>query len=128
MRANGRADTRPEVALRRELHRRGLRFRKHLAIVAGAVRVRPDIVFPLQRVAVFIDGCFWHCCTEHGTSPQANAGYWAGKLTRNRQRDARVNDSLAKHGWRIIRIWEHVPVADAATYVAAALAVERRCS
>jgi DNA mismatch endonuclease, patch repair protein len=117
MRGNRRADTRPEIAVRSCLHRAGLRFRKDLPLVVGETRVRPDIVFTRARVAVFIDGCFWHCCPDHGNKPKANVEYWTSKLRRNRERDARVNRALAGAGWKVIRIWEHVAPVDAAKRV-----------
>jgi DNA mismatch endonuclease (patch repair protein) len=107
MRANRRCDTRPEVALRSALHRRGLRFRKDAPIVAEQRKARVDIAFPRQRVAVFVDGCFWHRCPQHGTEPRANATYWQAKLDRNQARDATVNLALESCGWTVIRVWEH---------------------
>ena len=70
-------------------------------------QVRPDFVFARQRVAVFVDGCFWHGCRWHGTRPQGNAAFWAKKLAGNQARDRRVNRVLRRHGWRVLRIWEH---------------------
>jgi DNA mismatch endonuclease (patch repair protein) len=77
--------------------------------------VRPDVVFTRARVAVFVDGCFWHCCPVHGNEPQANTGYWLPKLRRNIARDVSVNAALEKNGWTIVRGWEHegpVAIAD----------------
>ena len=95
-------DTKPERAVRSELHRRGLRFRKHVRALPGA----PDIVFPRQRVAVFVDGDFWHGyrlpAWEQGLKP-----YWREKIRRNRRRDQRNFARLRKLGWTVIRIWEH---------------------
>src|SRR5205085_2043641 len=105
MRANKRENTRPEARLRSALHRRGFRFRKHLPIEAGELRVRPDVVFTRQRVAVFVDGCFWHDCPIHGNAPRANAVYWRMKLARNRVRDGTVNDALRRSGWTVLRVW-----------------------
>ncbi len=122
MRGNRRVDTRPEMLLRSELHRRGLRFRKHLAIDALSLRVRPDIVFTGQRFAVFVDGCFWHGCAQHGTHPRSNSAYWEAKLARNRARDEIVQETLQSAGWQVLRIWEHVPPAAAAEIVAKAVA------
>ena len=82
MRANRRRDTGPELALRRELHRRGLRYRVDHAPIAG-LRCRADIVFTRARVAVFVDGCFWHACPEHGNIPTANREWWQAKLELN---------------------------------------------
>jgi DNA mismatch endonuclease, patch repair protein len=118
MRGNKKFDTKPEARLRSELHRRGLRFRKHLRIEAAyGVRVAPDIAFPKKRLAIFVDGCFWHRCPEHGTSPRANSEYWLTKLNRNVERDERVNAALVEAGWTVVRLWEHVSIQDAADAV-----------
>lgn len=101
-----RRDTAPEMALRRELHRRGLRYRVDRAPIAG-LRSRADVVFVRQRVAVFVDGCFWHGCPEHGTLPKSNAAWWADKLQANAERDRRVTRRLEDEGWKVIRAWEH---------------------
>ena len=99
--------TKPEVLLRSMLHRAGLRFRKDRLIPLSPRGVRADVVFPRQRVAVFMDGCYWHRCPEHGTMPMTNHEYWLAKFQMNIARDARHNASLADRGWRVIRIWEH---------------------
>lgn len=114
MRRNRRRDTRPEIALRSELHRRGLRFRKDLPLRVEGRVVRPDIVFTRARLAVFVDGCFWHACPIHGTEPRANTDYWRPKLARNVARDRAVDAALRQAGWRVLRAWEH----DSATAVA----------
>jgi len=121
MRGNRKYDTSPERRLRSALHRRGLRFRKHTQIQGESVRVAPDIVFPRRRLAVFVDGCFWHSCPQHGSRPRTNSNYWSTKLARNESRDARVNDELAAAGWSVLRIWEHIPTDDAVLLVTAAL-------
>lgn len=121
MRGNRRSDTSPEVRVRSELHRRGMRFRKQLLIAAGGIRVRADVAFPRPRLAIFLDGCFWHRCPEHGNSPKSNAAYWSAKLDRNVERDLRVLAALSSEGWRVLRIWEHVPADLAADQVQAAL-------
>lgn len=105
--ANRRRDTAAELRLRSELHARGLRFRKDLLVRAGKVRVHPDIVFTRAKVAVFLDGCFWHACPEHGTVPKSNVGYWQPKLAANVERDRRVNKALTADGWLVRRVWEH---------------------
>ncbi|MCU1355157.1 MAG: mismatch repair protein Vsr [Acidimicrobiales bacterium] len=115
--ANRRVDTKPEVQLRSLLHRRGLRFRKDLLIRAEGVRVRPDIVFTRRRLAVFLDGCFWHGCPEHQHIPKSNRDYWVPKLEANIRRDDRVSAALVEAGWRVVRIWEHVPAEAAAQMV-----------
>lgn len=102
----GRRDTAPELAVRRELHRRGRRFFVDRQ-VSRRCRVRPDLVFPRARVAVFVDGCFWHHCEEHTHLPKANAELWRRKLLANRQRDARNQAILTAEGWRVVRSWEH---------------------
>jgi DNA mismatch endonuclease, patch repair protein len=107
--ANRRTDTGPEIAIRSLLQRSGHRFRKDLPIQAGGKKVRPDIVFTRQRVAVFIDGCFWHRCPDHGLIPIRNNSYWRPKLEGNAQRDKLVNQSLQSAGWRVLRFWEHTP-------------------
>jgi len=108
MKANRRADTKPELALRRALHGMGYRYRKDYRLdLAGGVRVRPDIVFTARRVAVFVDGCFWHCCPEHGSQPAANSWYWEPKLRRNVERDRAADAALGDAGWTVIRLWEH---------------------
>ncbi|MFB9684653.1 very short patch repair endonuclease [Amycolatopsis plumensis] len=121
MRANRRTDTKPEVTLRKELHRLGYRYRKDLPIVLEGVRVRPDIVFTKRKVAVFVDGCFWHVCPEHGRHPTSNEWYWTPKLRRNMSRDQLVTEALIDAGWRVVRIWEHVPLRDAVSAVEAAI-------
>ncbi|WP_407655876.1 very short patch repair endonuclease [Capillimicrobium parvum] len=108
MRANRRRDTGPEVAVRSLLHRAGLRFFVDRPLrLADGLSVRPDISFPRSRTAVFIDGCFWHVCPEHGTRPRRNQEYWAPKLQRNVERDRRVDRALANAGWIVARYWEH---------------------
>ena len=98
--------TAPELAIRRELHRRGLRYRVNLPL-AGFGGARPDIVFTRIRVAVFVDGCFWHCCPDHKTFPKTNADWWREKLATNVKRDRTIDKALADAGWEVIRIWEH---------------------
>jgi DNA mismatch endonuclease (patch repair protein) len=108
MRANRRSNTGPELAVRSILHARGLRYRVDLPIrVEGTRPIRPDIVFPRTRVAVFIDGCFWHGCPEHGTTPSSNAEYWLPKLAENKRRDIRNTVALEAAGWRVLRAWTH---------------------
>lgn len=106
MRGNRSTDTAHETALRRELHRRGLRFRKHVALVPG-LRFRPDIVFPRQMVVVECLGCFWHGCPVDGVKPRTNSDYWRAKLARNVQRDQRNARAVADAGWRLVVVWEH---------------------
>jgi DNA mismatch endonuclease (patch repair protein) len=113
-------DTGPELRLRRELHRRGLRYRLHLPVVPGTRRRRVDIVFPRSKVAVFVDGCFWHGCPEHGQRQHdLNGWYWPTKITGNRARDVDTDRRLDNYGWTVVRVWEHEPVAEAADRVEA---------
>jgi DNA mismatch endonuclease (patch repair protein) len=114
MKGNRRVDTRPELALRSALHRRGLRFRKDVALRPAQRLRRVDIVFPSVRLAVFVDGCFWHGCREHGNQPAVNTGYWSAKLMRNADRDAIVNAELEEAGWVVVRVWEHEDAGEAA--------------
>jgi DNA mismatch endonuclease (patch repair protein) len=121
MLGNKRTATKPEKALRSALHTRGYRFRKDYRIDLGSVKPRPDIAFTRAKVAVFVDGCYWHSCPEHGTRPARNADYWVPKLARNVERDREQDAALEAAGWAVVRIWEHVPVAKAVEQVAAAL-------
>lgn len=102
-RRQARASTGPELALRRELHRRGLRFRINHPVLPG----RPDVAFTRAKVAVFVDGCFWHRCPEHGTSPRHNGDWWRDKLDRNVARDRAKDAALADLGWTVLHVWEH---------------------
>jgi DNA mismatch endonuclease, patch repair protein len=122
MRANRRTDTKPELALRHALHRLGYRYRKDYRLdLDGGRRVRPDIAFTARKVAVFVDGCFWHACPEHGSKPRANEWYWGPKLIKNVERD-RINDAaLILAGWTVVRLWEHVPLDEAVSAVVTAL-------
>jgi DNA mismatch endonuclease (patch repair protein) len=114
MRANRRTGTKPELALRKELHCRGLRFRKDFPIRLDGAWARPDIVFTRAKVAVFLDGCWWHGCSEHGMRPRRNAAFWNDKIDETIRRDHRVTAALTDAGWIVIRVWEHEPIADAA--------------
>lgn len=121
MRAIRRVNTKPELALRSALHRLGYRFRKDLRLDLEGARVRPDIAFTARRVAVFVDGCFWHCCPQHGTRPANNTWYWGPKLARNVERDRTADAALEAAGWQVVRIWEHVPLDAAIAAVVAAV-------
>ncbi len=107
MRANRRVDSKPEIRLRKALHGRGLRFRKDYRMDINGLRVRPDIVFTRRKVAVFVDGCFWHVCPLHGRQPTRNEWYWTPKLRRNMERDRAADEALTDAGWTVVRIWEH---------------------
>lgn len=121
MRGNRRTDTLPEMRLRRALHGRGLRFRKDFVVRADDARAKADIVFTRHRVAVFVDGCFWHGCPIHCRMPTRNRLYWEAKIGRNRERDERLSVALTAAGWTVVRIWEHEPLEDAMARVLAAL-------
>lgn len=99
----GRKDTQPELALRRALHRRGIRYRLHPKDLPG----RPDIVLVRIRTAVFVDGCFWHGCPEHAVAPKSNARWWREKLDANVARDRRKDVQLEELGWTVLHVWEH---------------------
>lgn len=120
--ANGRVNTRPEIEVRRLLHARGLRYRVDMTIRYGATWTRPDVVFTRRRVAVYVDGCFWHGCPVHYVRPVGNRGYWSEKVSRNRRRDARATAGLEEMGWCVVRLWEHTPPGLAASLVATAYA------
>lgn len=109
-------DTAPELAVRRLVHAAGLRYRVDRAPLP-ALRRRADLVFGPARLAVFIDGCFWHGCPEHGTRPKTNQQWWAAKLDRNRQRDRDTDERLLAAGWQVLRIWEHEPPDRAAALI-----------
>lgn len=98
-----RASTGPEVLIRRELHRRGLRYRVNHPRLPG----RPDIAFTGARVAVFIDGCFWHACPDHGVLPKNNRQWWQNKLSRTVARDREKDALLDSMGWVALHVWEH---------------------
>lgn len=116
MRSNKSRDTKPELALRSAVHARGLRYRVSAKPLAG-VRRTADLVFSRAKVAVFLDGCFWHGCPEHHTVASANAKFWADKVEGNRKRDRDTDGRLAEAGWVSVRIWEHEDAADAARRV-----------
>lgn len=107
MKANRRRDTSIELAVRRRLHRNGARYRVDFAPDPFDRRRKADIVFTRVKVAVYIDGCFWHGCPEHFIPPKSNAYYWAPKIARNRERDADTGARLEQLGWTVLRFWEH---------------------
>jgi DNA mismatch endonuclease (patch repair protein) len=109
MLGNRSRDTHPELLVRRALHARGMRFRVDLR-PDSTLRTRADIVFTRRRIAVYIDGCFWHGCPEHGTTPKSNVDYWTPKLARNIERDAESTSALEALGWTVLRFWSHEPV------------------
>jgi DNA mismatch endonuclease, patch repair protein len=111
-----RRDTGPELRLRHELYRRGLRYRID-AGVSDLPRHRVDVLFKPVRVAVFVDGCFWHSCPIHGSRPKANRDWWDAKFERIRERDALAEAKLTAAGWLVLRVWEHEPAILAADRV-----------
>ena len=115
-----RRDTAPEIRLRRALHAQGLRFRVAFP-VPGQRRRSIDIAFTRPKLAVFIDGCFWHGCPRHGTKPRSNSDWWVVKLAANQQRDADTDSVLMGLGWSVIRVWEHESVDEGAAKVLRAL-------
>jgi DNA mismatch endonuclease, patch repair protein len=119
MQATRRRDTPGEVALRSVLHGLGFRFRVDMQL--PETRRRADIVFTRQRIAVFVDGCFWHGCPEHGTWPKTNATWWRQKIETNRRRDRDTDHRLSAAGWTVLRFWAHTDAAEAASIVARVL-------
>lgn len=127
MQANRHVDTQPELRLRSALHRLGLRFRRDHRIDLPELRVRVDVAFTHARVAVFVDGCFWHGCPDHGKQPRANAEYWREKIERNRRRDQRTDVALREAGWLPVRVWEHEDPLNAAERVGALIRARSTC-
>lgn len=121
MRRTRRRDGSAERRVRSALHRAGLRYRVDYPIRANSRPVRPDVVFPRQRLALFIDGCFWHRCPEHWSPPKRNTEYWLPKIARNVERDRETNRSLKAAGWVVLRIWEHEDPEAVAAHVRATL-------
>lgn len=124
MSRQARRDTKPEIELRRRLHRLGYRYRVNSPL-PGMPRRRADITFSGKRVAVFVDGCFWHGCPEHGTSPRNNGAWWAEKLQKNVDRDRETDAYLRDSGWTVVRIWEHEDPDEALRRVVGVLTTER---
>ncbi|WP_343920056.1 very short patch repair endonuclease [Agrococcus citreus] len=116
MRSNKGRDTRPELEVRRRLHAAGFRYRVDYRLEPD-LRTRADIAFPRRRVAIFIDGCFWHGCPAHATQPKSNSEYWGPKLARNVQRDQAATRGLQERGWRVLRYWEHEDPAQVVTSI-----------
>lgn len=109
-------DTVPEMALRSALHRKGLRYRVDAKPIKELNR-RADILFRSAKVAVFVDGCFWHGCPIHGTQAKANAEFWQQKIKRNKERDIDTTKQLENAGWKVVRVWEHENHEEAASVI-----------
>lgn len=120
MQANRGRDTKPELAVRRAAHAAGLRYRVDYRPIPTLNR-RADLVFTRAKVAVFVDGCFWHGCPEHHTTSKTNARFWADKVRRNRERDNHTDKVLIEAGWAVVRVWEHEPVDLVVAQIVAAL-------
>lgn len=118
MQRQARRDTKPELTLRRELWRRGLRYQVDVAPMSG-VRRRADMAFRRALVAVYVDGCYWHSCPDHATVPKANREWWVAKLEANVARDRDTDAQLGLAGWEVLRVWEHEPIEDAADRIEA---------
>ena len=112
------------MAIRRALWAKGLRYRVDYAPLADKRR-KADVVFPKARVAVFVDGCFWHRCPVHATMPKTNEAWWAGKLAGNVERDRETDARLEAGGWTVVRVWEHEDADDAAERIAAAVSLAK---
>ena len=113
-----------EIALRRELYRRGLRYRVDFEVLKKPRRVA-DIAFPGLMIAIFVDGCFWHGCPEHATWPKQNSDFWRQKIEANLVRDTDTNERLRSIGWTVLRFWEHEPPTEAADIVGQAVSMGR---
>ena len=118
--ANRSKDTAPELAVRTLLHARGFRYRVHMRPVPS-VRRSADVVFTRWKIAVFVDGCFWHACPQHFVSPGANADYWLSKIEGNQRRDRETDVILRAAGWTVLRFWEHEPPHAVVDRIAAAI-------
>ncbi|MFG1997606.1 very short patch repair endonuclease [Spirillospora sp. NPDC048911] len=125
MQANKSRDTKPELKLRRAAHRLGLRYRVSKQPLPH-LRRTADLVFTRAKVAVFLDGCFWHGCPQHHTKAATNSDFWAEKVTSNRVRDEETNRLLSDAGWVVIRIWEHEDPEEAARRVQATVQSRNR--
>ena len=95
-------NTKPEIIVRKLIWKEGYRYRIGHGLIG-----KPDMVFPFFRVVVFIDGCFWHGCLKHCRMPLSNIKYWKQKIFGNKKRDSKINRSLRKEGWKVVRVWEH---------------------
>jgi DNA mismatch endonuclease, patch repair protein len=119
MRSNRSRDTKPEIRLRSALHKMGLRYRANPRVAVDEGKpIQVDIAFTRAKVAVFVDGCFWHGCGEHRTIPVANRDYWGPKIARNIERDKETTIRLERSGWIVLRIWEHENIGAARDRIA----------
>ncbi len=117
-------DTGPEMALRRSLHKCGLRYRLQWP-VPGKARRTMDIAFPGLKIAVFIDGCYWHGCPKHGETPKNNRAWWKEKIASNQARDHQTEQHLQQLGWIVLRFWEHQPINEMCENVIRAVRAQR---
>jgi len=124
--ANRSRDTGPELRVRSAVHRRGLRYRVSVRPIPGLQRTA-DMVFRPAKVAVFIDGCFWHGCPEHYTEPRTNAEYWSAKIARNQWRDSDTDRRLREAGWTVLRYWEHEPAEEVTADIISTVIAARNC-
>jgi DNA mismatch endonuclease (patch repair protein) len=127
MKATRRRDTPAEIRLRQGLHRLGLRYRVDVRPL-DSLKTRADVAFRGARVAVFVDGCFWHSCPEHSSVPQTNRDWWIVKLAGNRARDERATRALEDAGWLVLRFWAHEDMSRAAERVEAAVRLRQKAS
>ncbi|MCK8609312.1 very short patch repair endonuclease [Agromyces sp. C10] len=118
MQGNRGRDTSTEMRVRKALFASGYRYRVNYRPLPS-LRRTADIAFTRAKLAVFIDGCFWHGCPLHFTQPKANAAYWTAKIQRNRERDRETNEVLEQAGWKVARYWEHEPVAEVTSSIRA---------
>ncbi|MGW0335416.1 very short patch repair endonuclease [Streptomyces sp. NPDC003011] len=119
-------DTKPEQLIRRLVHAQGLRYRV-AARPLPDLRRTADLVFRPAKVAVFIDGCYWHGCPQHYVAPKTNQGYWSEKILRNMERDRDTDQKLTEAGWLVLRFWEH-EASDACADIIAATVLTRRAN
>jgi len=125
MRANRGVDTGPEIRLRSLVHKAGLRYAIDVRPEADINR-RADLVFRAAKVAVFVNGCFWHGCPKHYSSPKSNKRYWSEKVRRNRARDVETRFLLKRRGWRVLVFWEHQPAQSCSERVVSVVSERKR--
>lgn len=125
MLGNKRRDTLPELRVRQLVHAAGLRYRVDYPPSSQNRRLRADLVFTRAKVAVFIDGCFWHGCPQHYVASRTNTDYWGPKIAANAERDARNTALLEAEGWTVLRLWAHTPADEAAARVVSAVTATR---